>query len=167
MSFQLKGILNDTREKIIKRLKWGFIIFDALIFFIIIMLAAYTNVDAVTLFEAGLFLLCGCGLLFYGYKIIKLTPNSNSRIAHSTKKLFKVIVSCTIIYLLRIPAILIYSLSLYKRMTEAQATIYVLLFFIIAEIVPVLLIILFVFQIPRKNYQHLVDSNGSDPIIYD
>ncbi|KAJ3445037.1 tobamovirus multiplication protein 1-like isoform x1 [Anaeramoeba flamelloides] len=168
MYFQQKGIRTIEGSRLSKRLARSFLFFDLFLVFFVILLGRYGSLLAISLFEVSIFLICGFGLCFYGYKVLKLfPPNSHSRIQKSTYRLFKIIVAITSIHIIRIPIILIYSYYLFKKMTVVQDTLFSMFYWIIVECLPVLLMTFFVFEIPAKQFYYRIDSEGSDPIIYD
>ncbi|KAJ6232486.1 tobamovirus multiplication protein 1-like isoform x1 [Anaeramoeba flamelloides] len=168
MYFQQIGLRIEKASRLNKRLTTGFLLFDLLLIMLVFVIGNFGSLLAIELFEVCVFLICGFGLLFYGHKVLQsFPPNSHSRIQKSTSRLFKIIVVITTIHLVRIPIILCYSYYLFKKMNDLQDNLFGLFYWIIVEIFPVLLIIFWVFEIPAKKYYYNIDTEGSDPIIYD
>ncbi|KAJ6244960.1 tobamovirus multiplication protein 1-like isoform x1 [Anaeramoeba flamelloides] len=146
MYYRIKSFDESFSRKLTKKLLIFFICLIVMVLAVTIIVRTTTDKRIVwTVVSNVIYFICALGLLLSAWRLNQLMPPRQFIFLHKKiKTIFRTIFVCTLLHLIRIPALTLYVIY-HSKLSNLQIGIYLVFYYLVAELIPPCLILFFVF----------------------
>ncbi|KAJ3428483.1 tobamovirus multiplication protein 1-like isoform x1 [Anaeramoeba flamelloides] len=161
--YESKSMSRYDSNQITKKIRYLFLFFLLLLVALSILFSVLDFWKyLMVVYESTTYFFCAVVLLVYSWKLLKTFPrHSDNYYYFSIKRVFSVIIICTIIHFIRIPLLVYYYVAGEQHSNTLFIAIYFFFYFFLSEIVTTFLIVFVILRVPFKKSEFRILDDSS------